>query len=294
MPRQPGSGMAAPEANACAVLLAAQFGRSQGVRVLAADGFAEAYEARAARGGGGGRGLEPGVLSELMRRVPKAMGLVGARAEACGPGQAGDVLVTGPDQIVHRIEIKAQLTLANFDTIQAADWVRDQTDFLGEIVRTNAGLRAQLSNELLGRIEAAYKPQKGWNLASLWAADLAGMTNRATRECLDVNRPSDLLGFLQRKYVVHITRAGLRLFRMSDIPNLTSGLAGNLTAVVMPWAQGSEARVRTNGDGTVPVVGNIQFTYHVGQNNRPVGGHHVHERFFNGATPMLTVATEGR
>lgn len=104
---------------------------------------------------------------------------------------------------------------------------------------------------------------------------------------MGVRTPADLKTFLKTKYFLHITQEGLRLFRFHDIPNLISGLNGNLRYKLMPKARKSALRVRTRGDGQQPVVNGIHLTYFVGQDKRVVGGHHMHAPFFNGAAPLL-------
>jgi hypothetical protein len=186
-----------------------------------------------------------------------------------------------------RIEIKAQLTLSDFSWIQSADWVREETDFLGELLATEPTARDRLSTDVRELIVGSYAKEAGWDLGALWVADIAGVTNRRTRRRLGLLTPGHMTSFLENKYLVHLTMEGLRLFRLSEIPNLLSALKGGLRYKLMPPLNASELRVRTRGDGQAPRHGGIHLTYFLGQRNRPVGGHHMHAPFFDGAEPLL-------
>jgi hypothetical protein len=211
-------------------------------------------------------------------------------ASACGQGEAADVLVECHGGRIVRIEIKAQTTRPLFKHLQNADWIRGETDFLGALVETDPAASGHLTAALRDAVDGAYVREHGWGLSALWAADVAGLTSSAVRRRLGVLTPADLTSFVASKYVVHTTQQGLRMYRLADVPNLTSGLAGRVSYALIGPRSGSLLTVRTRGDGQTPRRGGIHLTYYLGQNNRPDhGGHHMHEAFFAGAAPALTV-----
>jgi hypothetical protein len=286
-PRRVGSGTATGEADACAVLLAAHFAKDHRMVREAEAEFDAAYGHRTSLGAGGGRGYTGTELSGLLAAVPGALGLRVESAEACGVGEAGDVLLACDNRRTVRIEIKAQLTLPDFTWIQSADWIRDQTDFLAALLTIERRARQQISKSVAYLIFHGYEPDASWDLGSLWAADVAGLTTSDARERHGVANAGHLMAFLQSKYLLHITMEGLRMFQLAHIPNLTSALQGGLRYALMPPAKASQLRIRTRGDGQQPRVRGIHLTYFLGQRNRPVGGHHMHDPFFDGATPLL-------
>jgi hypothetical protein len=197
-------------------------------------------------------------------------------------------LVEAPGGIKVRIEIKAQLTLRDFTWMQSADWIRGETHFLGALLEKEPAAASYLSDEVRETVVNAYEKEVGWDLSALWVADIAGMTSRTSRRQLGVTRRAELVPFLANKYVVHVTQEGLRMFRLSDVPNLTSALSKSVTYRLWGPRRGSQLTVWTCGDGSFPRRGGIHLTYYLGQNGRPdLGGHHVHDAFFRGAKPLL-------
>jgi hypothetical protein len=287
--RKVGSGHATQEADACARLLAAHFsGDSEALRV-ATEGFAQARRIRERTGAGDGRGFTAEQLSLLFSHVPRTLGVDVVTAEACDRGEGGDVVVTGRDGTVARVEIKAQLTRPQFDDIQNADWVRDATDFLGELLTQDSSARGRIHSLTAGDIVASYQREDGWDLGSLWVADIAGAKNRAIRHHLGIDGRGQLETFLGSKYVLHATMEGVRLFRLSELPNLLAALNGGLRYDLRPQTARTSLIVWTNGNGQVPQRGSVHLSYYVGQRNRGLGGHHMSKAFFFGAKPLLLV-----
>lgn len=289
-PRQVGSGTATGEANGCARILAAQFMADIPAIRKAKTEFDGAATRRRNLGAGGGRGFSPDSMAKLLANVPRALGLQVRTAKACGLGEAGDVLIEVQGGAKVRIEIKAQLTLADFTWMQSADWIRGETDFLGELIAQDATAHGELSDEVREFFVEPYQKERGWDLSALWVADLAGMTNRACRRRLGVTTRAHLAAFLETKFLVHITQEGLRMFRLAEVPNLTAALSGGGMRYFLKKNKRSELTVWTRGDGQIPKHGTIHFTYYLGQNGRADrGGHHLHDAFFEGAKPLLKV-----
>lgn len=288
-PRQVGSGTATGEANACARILAAQFMEDISAIRKAKTEFDGALTRRRKLGAGGGRGFSPDTMAKLLAHVPRTLGLKVRTAKACGPGEAADVLIEVQGGAKVRVEIKAQLTLADFTWMQSADWIRGETDFLGELIAQDAAAHGELSDEVREFFVDPYQKERGWDLSALWVADLAGMTNRACRRRLGVTTRAHLTTFLDTKYLVHITQEGLRMFRLADVPSLNAAISGEMRYCLRKNKR-SELTVWTRGDGQLPQRGTIHFTYYLGQNGRADrGGHHLHDAFFDGATPLVKV-----
>jgi hypothetical protein len=138
------------------------------------------------------------------------------------------VLVYGTTGVEARIEIKAQLTRPNFTDIQNTDWVRDATDFLGEVLTVDEKARGRLPPRRSAHLIATYDKEDGWDLGALWVADIAGIKNKAMRHCMGVTSRALLTPFLASTYLLQVTARGLRLYRLSDFPNLSSALDGHL------------------------------------------------------------------
>jgi hypothetical protein len=286
MPRRHGSGTAQPEADAAAALVAALINRDAGELKLAEAAFNVATSSRIATGAGGGVGYTASSLVSVLSPIRSVFGPGTWKARTVGPGNVGDVVLERPGADSQHIEIKAQLTLEDFTWIQSADWIRGPTDTLGAIAVTSRVLRAQLEAPLLTRITASYAPAPGWSVSQLWAADLVGLTSAALRRDHAATTASGLRQFAERKYLLHVTQEGGRLFRLAGLPAFGIALAGGLQYEIKPTTPRSQARIWTAA-GHRPVRGTVQMVYYLGQNRRDVGGHHVHEAMFDGATSLI-------
>lgn len=289
MARKVGSGTAAPEADACAWMLAALIRRDRVQVDLARRSFAEASRTRRATGAGDNRGFDDTEIESLLQSAVDELALDGAATHAVGAGDMlGDVVVPPRSRSKKPLhfEIKAQLTRPLFKHIQNADWIRGPTDFLSALLRDSG--RASALSEARRNLFVRRTRTPGWTLGALWAADVAGATTPAIKARLGVLTPVDLQDFLERKYILHITQEGLRIFRLSDVPAIANTLtSGRVEVDFRPRTARCELPCWT-ASSAFPKPGAIELTYYVGQWGRPEGGgHHLHEAFFKGAIPAV-------
>ncbi len=125
------------------------------------------------------------------------------------------------------------------------------------------------------RRRAAKAYFRGWDRDSLWLADMALVSSGGSRQRAGIESQSDLRGFLERKFVVHLTREGVRIVRLSLLGPVAGVLSGSPVAMSMNYANKTAASIAFASPGPAD-WGRVQFTYHLGYPSGVVGRHKMH------------------
>jgi len=200
-----------------------------------------------------------------------------ADAQAIPPGGLGDIELTMTDGTRQWIEVKAQSKKPRFADLTQADWVRDETDALRKLFIVDGGFRSQLSEPVADGLTTLDGGESlvDWSFEELWLADVALLYSSSRRAMAGVERPSDLVGFLERKHLVHLTMEGIRSIRLDLIAAVQDVLDGRpLFRSVGPLPR-ADAKVWLSTEST-PARSSIDFIYSVGnvQNDGTVLGRH--------------------
>lgn len=246
MARQVGSGLARYTAGAVEELLAARLRR---------DGQ-EAHQQLAiiqAEFVGGRCGLPAARIDQLINDLLAVWDPAAQHAEAQPADHLGDVRFVDDDGVAHWVEVKAQTTKPDFRDITQADWIRDATDFLRLLVWTDEDLRARLPEWVRDELRVADPDAyfEGWSLDALWVADQALITDRHARQRAGVEEPGHLQDFLSRKFILHMTGAGLRLLEMAGLPSIRSALDGGGVDLRLNYGNQTAVSIQTGSPGPV-------------------------------------------
>ena len=220
-------------------------------------------------------GVEPQTIDGQIGDLLDVWGPSVVHATAQPADQLGDVKFIDHEGIPRWIEVKAQTTKNSFRDITQADWVRDATDFLGVLVELDPeGLSTMLPQWV---IDALDLPSDAGvlGLDELWVADQALLVNRAARARARALDPAGLWAFLEAKHILHLTRAGVRLIRLSDVPSLQAAMDGRGVHVVLNYGNQTSVSIPTACPGPWR-RGLTHFTYHVGYDTGVLGRHKMH------------------
>ena len=175
-----------------------------------------------------------------------------------------------------KFEVKAQVKKESFDDIIQSDWVRDQTDFLSKLVRTDPSVKRhfkQVGASALGRISVDY----AWPIEALHAVDVAGLTNAEARRKEGVGTPADLPDFIRRKWFLHVTASGARLCRYTEMAPIKNWLSnGDLSCALKANRKGQALVCLAPSDD------DTWFTYHLYPSEGIKGRHKLHESALRG------------
>lgn len=280
MGRKAGSGLHNETAAAVEELVA---------RIFEGQSFDVAAE-RVDRDYDSGRGrVRSSQLIGPLHRVAEHLGLSVARAVTPDLDHLSDVrleLVDGSDVL---IEVKAQTT-ARFGMLGNADWVRDETDVLRFLLVEDEEFRALMPGWMRDALAVpdAGTYFGGWDLASLWVADLALLPNRGRRTVAGVRTPADLGSFLTRKYLLHVTSEGVQVVRLDSIPFVQDALAGeDVHALIRPGGRSSATVWMSTREP--PARGRFAFAYYVGYESGVIGRHKLKDAAIQDAPGRLRI-----
>lgn len=281
--RKPGSGLANATTAAIEELLAAALrGDAAGVSVEH-QRLRDEFDADRC-------GIEPGVVAELIAGVVEELALGALDAVAQPVDGLGDVRVSLSDGRFVWFEVKAQTKKNRFADLTQADWVRDETDFLRWLLHHDPRFAAHLPVAIAETLTVEDPDDyfSGWDPRSLWLADLALVSSRRARTAAGIDSRDALRDFLDCKFVLHLTREGVRVVRLSCLAPVEAVLAGELVDQTMKSSNQTAVAVALASPGPA-AHGTAQFTYHVGYPSGVVGRHKLHAVSMERASAMIEV-----
>ena len=281
--RRPGSGLSNATATAIERLVAAALRDDSDEIAVQREALANEYDR-------GRCGMEPSEVVSLVRAAVDQLGLEVTDAQAQPDDRLGDVRVALDGRRERWFEVKAQTKKNRFADLTQADWVRDATDLIRWLVSDDDELAGQLPEWALDELrvpDASYF--QGWDRDSLWLADIALVVNRSAREEAGIRTPADLHEFLRSKYVLHLTREGIRIFGLDALVPVASSLAGERASMLFNYENRTAVAIACSCPGP-PSWGRVHFTYHVAYPPLgPLGRHKMHARSLDRASPLVVV-----
>ncbi len=174
-------------------------------------------------------------------------------------------------------EVKAQTKKDRFADLTQVDWVRDETDLLRWLFHDDRTFAARLPNWVADLLAVADPRSyfQGWEWDSLWLADIALVPSRGARLRAGIGSPATLRHFLDRKFVMHLTREGARIVQLSLLGPAAGVVAGQPVAMSINYANQTAASIALASPGPAD-RGRVQFTYHLGYPSGVVGRHKMH------------------
>lgn len=268
--RQPGSGLANASAAAIEQSLAAAL-RGDDAEMGVQRALLE-YECSIDR-----CGMEPDLVVRLVTQAVAMLDLDVTDAVAQPLDGLGDVRASLRGGAFSWFEVKAQTKKDRFADLTQADWVRDETDLLRWLFHDDPTFAARLTDWVADLLAVADPRSyfEGWDRDSLWLADIALVPSRATRLRAGIDSPAALRHFLDRKFVMHLTREGVRIVRLSLLGPAAGLLAGRSVAMSINYANQTAASIAFASPGPAD-RGRVQFTYHLGYTSGVVGRHKMH------------------
>ena len=234
--------------------------------------------------------MEPALIRNLIEEAVNELQLDVTDADAQPGDGLGDVRATSLDGTRYWFEVKAQTTKDRFRELTQADWVRDETDFLRWIVMREPTTDLRLPYWARERflVDDADNYFEGWDRDSLWMADLALLVNRDARKRAGVYLPGDLIDFFRNKYLLHLTREGVRVSRLDTLAPAASYYDGEQPQVSLNFDNQAAVSIALRCPGR-PRRGSTHFTYHVAYPTRVLGRHKLHSLSVDEATPTLEI-----
>lgn len=228
-------------------------------------------------------------LAESFATIADRAGIRAVSAASPDPDRISDIRLKLHDGSIARVEVKAQTTQAR-NQLGSADWTHDVTDTLRWLYANDAEFRRRIPGWLQSRLIVADPIGyfEGWNIGSLWACDIARLRDPVRRERAGVATPSDLGDFLDRFYLLHVTRVGARLIRLGSIKAIRAGVEGAPLDYVVTDGRRSSAvvsiRPATQGPRRKP-----GFVYYVGYGPKALGRHKLHGWMLDDAPEVIEV-----
>ena len=222
-------------------------------------------------------GMDPDDIAWLVTRAVDELDVNIADAVAQPLDGLGDVRASLMDGSFVWFEVKAQTKKDRFADLTQADWVRDETDLLRWLFYNHGDFAERLPPWVADLLTVADPGMyfRGWDWDWLWVADMALVPSRAARHRAGIDSRDALQDFLDRKFVMHLTREGVRIVRLSLLGPVAGVLAGDPVAVQLNYANQSAASVALASPGPV-MRGTVQFSYHLGYPSGVVGRHKMH------------------
>jgi len=284
MGRNSGSGRHNETAAAVESLVAGVFGGQP--LDLAAERVDKDYDA----GLGGVRSKQ---LLGPLHELADHLGFNVTNAVTPDPEHLSDIRLELADGSRIWIEVKAQTT-RGFGGLSSADWVRDETDVLRWLQVHDRTFRDLMPPWMQQNLEVSDPDDYflHWDLGTLWIADLSLLQHRRKRRTAGINTPSDLADFLTKKYLLHITNAGIQMIRLDEIPFVQHVLSGGSVLADIEAGQASSARVWLAA-GRAPIRGSFDFAYYVAYLSGVSGRHKLPERTFAASPALLRVDFDG-
>lgn len=268
--RQPGSGHANASAAAVEELLAAAL-RGDDAEIGVQRGLLQ-YECSIDR-----CGMDPDVIVRLVTQAVAMLELDVTDAVAQPLDGLGDVRASLRSGAFTWFEVKAQTKKDRFAELTQTDWVRNETDLLRWLFHNDRAFAARLPSWVARLLKVAdpHSYFQGWERESLWLADIALVQSRTARLRARIDSPATLRPFLDRKFVMHLTREGVRIVRLSLLGPAAGVLAGQPAAMRFNYANQTAATIALASPGPAD-RGKAQFTYHLGYPSGVVGRHKMH------------------
>ena len=155
--------------------------------------------------------------------------------------------------------------------------MKNETDALRKLLVVDESFRGRLSEPVADGLTMldGGNSLSAWSFEELWLADVASLYSSSRRSMAGVETPSDIPGFLERKYLVHLTMEGVRAIRLDHIAAVQEVLAGRRLHRRISTGAKSDAILWLSAEGE-PQRGSIDFIYSVGnvQNDGTVLGRH--------------------
>ena len=235
-------------------------------------------------------GIAPDEIVRLIRSAVDELGLEAKHAIAQPLDRLGDVRAVLGDGTKLWFEVKAQTKKDQFVDLTQADWIRDDTDMISWLVNQNSALARRLPAWVRTALEVSDPDAyfAGWSRDSLWLADMALITNRNSRERAGIISEADLAEFLTRKYVLHLTREGVRIIRLDAIAPMAASLAGTTADIRYNYNNRNAASIAISCPGPAS-HGRVNFTYHIGYEPDVLGRHKMHARSLTEALARVEV-----
>jgi len=268
--RRPGSGFANATAAAVEELVAAALRGDEHELIVQQEALE--YERSIDR-----CGMQPSRVVHLVRRAVDQLALDVSDSVAQPLDELGDVRASLRDGTKVWFEVKAQTKKDHFADLTQADWVRDETDLLRWLFHRHAAFAGRLPDWVVALLEVRNPTNyfRGWNRDDLWLADIALLVHRDIRERAGIQSPTDLHSFLTRKFVLHLTREGIRVIRLDRLVPVEASLAGLAASISMNDANQTAASIAFACPGPA-VWGGVHFTYHLGYPSGVIGRHKMH------------------
>lgn len=222
-------------------------------------------------------GMDPAVVEELLSSAVRQLGFKVKQAMPQPPDRLGDVRALLRDGTTRWFEVKAQTKKDSFSAITQADWVRDETDFLRWLNHHDPDFSHQLPLSLrqLVTVPDPIGYFDGWDRDTLWLADMALVSSRSAREQADIRDVKALREMLERKYVVHLTRQGVKVIPMTSIAPIAGILRDDPVDIGYRSGNITSACIMLSSPGPAG-HGFTQFTYHFGYPAGTIGRHKMH------------------
>jgi hypothetical protein len=216
----------------------------------------------------GKSGLNPKKIDKVLRGVVSSLNLNLENADSNPSDLGGDVKAFNKRKPIW-FELKMQTKKASFRDLTQADYIREGTDFVRQLLQQNPGAMAELSDWTKGAIQASRKVEKGWDLSSLFLADLCLLKDIEHRHAVGVKTPKDLVDFAKSKYLVLLTKEGARWIRLCDLKLFKEVQASKKVNFRFNTANKTDISIQIRAADK-----KVHFTYHVGYTDTNVSGRH--------------------
>lgn len=271
MTRQVGSGLANDTADAVELMFAAAIVGSRATITQQRRRLESEYQRNRC-------GIDPATLTDWVVQAAKQLPFKAVEADHQPGDHLGDVALLDGNGEQMWIEVKAQTKKNRFADITQSDWIRDASDAMRWLAAFDSEFDRRLTPALRKDLAVRGAPSDyfgTWGFPELVIADIALMPDRSRRERAGVRTPDELRGFLERKYLMHVTREGLRMIRFDHLVPVASWLSGStIEHEFKDSNSGNVVSVPTACPGPV-AHGGTHFTYHLGYNNA-LGRHKLH------------------
>ncbi len=255
--RRPGSGLANATAAAVEELLAAELRRDSGEVAVQRDRLR--FECSINR-----CGMDADLILRLVAEAVGRLDLDVADAYAQPLDRLGDVKASLRGGQTLWFEVKAQTKKDRFGDLTQTDWVRDVTDLLRWQFHHDSHFARRMPASVA---DVLWVPDpntyfRGWSRDLLWVADMALLPCRDARQRVGAHTASGLRAFLERKFIVHLTREGIRIVRLSLLTPVAGVVDGAPVAMSINYENETAASIPFACPGPL-ARGGVHFTYHL-------------------------------
>lgn len=222
-------------------------------------------------------GVGVDAVTSWIETIVDHLGLPVQESRTPSPDHLGDVRLTLTDGSHVWIEVKAQTT-KKFSELVQADWVRDETDTIRWLVHNDRQFQELSSDWVIDELDLprpAHEYFDNWGFKDLWLADVGLLHSRSRRHSAGVIQPTDLPGFLSRKYLIHVSKEGARTIRLDRLQCVQDVLAGHEPRVLLTPGNASDTKLWISTEGE-PRRGSMDFIYYTGYRSGVLGRHKLH------------------